>query len=511
MLTDVSRLAPHETPSQDIILLGHSMGGILNSEVVLTTSYALGTAQRFKHNILGTINFDTPFLGMHYGVVGSGLGSLFRKSPEASRSPSPARHSSHDVLSPHRPHSQTDATLSTTHTQSDLQSEPSPQDLTPQASNASLTPDLVAQTSSTLSVPANDPNFDPVFPNDTVIKKRTGWANAWHFVNKHSDNLVNAAVSYATSHLEFGGAMADYRKLKNRYERIRALEDGNRGTRIRFVNYWTASTGRAKRKAEKGEHDDTKATHPSSLERSLSGLSLAEGGDGPVSISPRISVDTPKEIADSGQPAQIPNSIGPDHQSEAETTHTSVQDTHMSIEHVAEVKSSAHRSSPSTGSVTNFDLRNAATTASSLTDPKANTSEQFLEPHMRSSSQRLESLASDVNQSDVEHSEISRGRNMFNEHEQATYSSAQPVTRLAERKSGKGDLEERSGKPAKERKFCNLPPKVNGERDPCWVKVFMPNVDEVGAHCGLFFAEEDPERYEIFVQDVCLRVIDWLS
>ena len=27
-------------------------------------------------------------------------------------------------------------------------------------------------------------------------------------------------------------------------------------------------------------------------------------------------------------------------------------------------------------------------------------------------------------------------------------------------------------------------------QDPCWLKVFMAGVDEVGAHCGLFFAQD---------------------
>ena len=71
------RLRPREGLDTDVVLLGHSMGGILSAEVALLN----------KHRILGTVNFDTPFLGMHPGVIASGLGSLFTP---ASESPAPA-------------------------------------------------------------------------------------------------------------------------------------------------------------------------------------------------------------------------------------------------------------------------------------------------------------------------------------------------------------------------------------------------------------------------------------
>src|SRR4051812_7190654 len=58
------------------------MGGILSAEVALQSPNSPATGQPFRHRILGTINFDTPFLGMHPGVVISGIGSLFRPAPE---------------------------------------------------------------------------------------------------------------------------------------------------------------------------------------------------------------------------------------------------------------------------------------------------------------------------------------------------------------------------------------------------------------------------------------------
>lgn len=68
-------------------------------------------------------------------------------------------------------------------------------------------------------------------------------------------------------------------------------------------------------------------------------------------------------------------------------------------------------------------------------------------------------------------------------------------------------------KPRKLRQFCNLPDKVptaNGgyERDAAWVEVFMADVDEVGAHCGLFLPGP---HYERLVGDVGSRIVGWVQ
>jgi len=62
-------------------------------------------------------------------------------------------------------------------------------------------------------------------------------------------------------------------------------------------------------------------------------------------------------------------------------------------------------------------------------------------------------------------------------------------------------------KKKKDKKFCMLPPKIDGKRDSCWVRVYMEGVDEVGAHCGLFFIGP---QYETLVGDVGARIEDWV-
>lgn len=63
-------------------------------------------------------------------------------------------------------------------------------------------------------------------------------------------------------------------------------------------------------------------------------------------------------------------------------------------------------------------------------------------------------------------------------------------------------------KKKKERKFCALPGKVDGARDPAWVRVYMEDTDEVGAHCGLF---QPGPHYEKLIGDVGSRIVSWVQ
>ncbi|KAG4218942.1 hypothetical protein PC116_g32578 [Phytophthora cactorum] len=63
-------------------------------------------------------------------------------------------------------------------------------------------------------------------------------------------------------------------------------------------------------------------------------------------------------------------------------------------------------------------------------------------------------------------------------------------------------------KPPKERKFCNIPNKVDGQVDPKWIKIFMKDMDQVAAHTGLFFRGE---HYEKLVGDVGQTIVNWVQ
>ena len=176
------RLEPHENSNTDIVLLGHSMGGILAAEVALNLPSGSTSSPPFKHHILGTINFDTPFLGMHPGLVGSGIASLFRPSPPL----------------PGSVQQNASAGNSTT----SLALPGTPGAMASESSNyTSLAPTLPNAS----SIVGNDPNYNPPFPNDIHIKERTGFNKLLHFAKKHSDDFTTATKSYFMSHIEFGG------------------------------------------------------------------------------------------------------------------------------------------------------------------------------------------------------------------------------------------------------------------------------------------------------------------
>jgi hypothetical protein len=67
------------------------------------------------------------------------------------------------------------------------------------------------------------------------------------------------------------------------------------------------------------------------------------------------------------------------------------------------------------------------------------------------------------------------------------------------RKKGKG-----KEKQPRQRKFCIIP----SPPDSLWTPVEMKGVDEVGAHCGLFFVGE---TYSRLLGDVAGRVEDWVN
>jgi hypothetical protein len=203
------------------------MGGLLCAEVALIPSLADGS---LRHRLIGTVNFDVPFLGMHPRVVKVGLASIF--------SPAPAK-------SPHD--GDETPSVSSMQTGGDYFND------RPSASTS--TPSIKSPQS--FSQP--DSNYNPAFKNDVILPARKGWEGAWYFLNKHSGDLRTATKQLVKSHLEFGGAMADYSGLKLRYTRIRGLEEPSERTRkavigssvapprVRFVNYYTSSTGRPKK------------------------------------------------------------------------------------------------------------------------------------------------------------------------------------------------------------------------------------------------------------------------
>ncbi|GAA88360.1 hypothetical protein AKAW_06474 [Aspergillus luchuensis IFO 4308] len=72
-------------PDLDVILLGHSIGGLIAADVALAESYT--TAGHVPNSrIVGLVAFDTPFLGLHPRVIATAAGRVLgRKAKNESR------------------------------------------------------------------------------------------------------------------------------------------------------------------------------------------------------------------------------------------------------------------------------------------------------------------------------------------------------------------------------------------------------------------------------------------
>ncbi|KAE8145114.1 hypothetical protein BDV25DRAFT_77242 [Aspergillus avenaceus] len=238
-------LAPHEAPDLDVILLGHSLGGIIAGDVALMPSGRSPSAG-FNHRILGLINFDVPFLGLHPRVVATGIGRMFHRSHEQAT----------------------------------------------KDANAQTLPDESS---------SPDTTFNPAFKNDVNLTKWKGWDGTWHFLSKYSHHLSRSVLQYAYSYYDHAGCMNNYPELIKRHKRLLQLEAVDelsqdyqpavRGERrVRFVNYFTKSTGVLK--------------HDESADKGVSQKSVPPVDNTLLAANPEdsLAVDNPKHVRSASAP-----------------------------------------------------------------------------------------------------------------------------------------------------------------------------------------------------------------
>lgn len=367
-----------------MILLGHSLGGIITAEVALLPS-GPDSAYEFRHRILGLINFDVPFLGLHPGVISAGLASLFHK-----REPSPGLQQNASAAS--------ETTLTFVSEQTADSDEPE-------------------QPPSPFDPPVDDPYFNPPFPNDVRWVKRSHRDGLRNFLQKNHGHLLKAVPQYLQSYIEHGGVLADYSSLRSRYQRLKECEavdetrrerneQGKLKRRIRFVNYYTASPGFPRGRSPRGRspgHHSKQTEDEIPVVRLPSPQVPVEGSEGckiDVAATPNIAI-SPPEPAD--PISQVP-------------------------------------------SLSSTDL-------SPTTSP-------------------------------------SRTR------------SRSPLSRIRSRSFSRSPSR---SKPKKDRKFCALPD------DPghLWVRLFMPDVDEVLAHQTIFIPQG--ESYERLVGETVAKIEEWVG
>jgi hypothetical protein len=532
------------------------MGGILAAEVALLPPHSPATGQPFRHRILGTIGFDTPYLGMHPGVIVSGISSLFRPAPQPGELNSQLQTGSPGYSGQDSPSS-----LSLT------SATPLEQTLSPQTSATTLTTlsPTLSHASTMSTVPTNDPNYDPPFPNDKHLVERKGWNSVLHFINKHSDGLTKATRQYFMSHLEFGGCLADYPGLRNRYAKIRELEDVDDLSqregpgykpptrRVRFVNYWTASTGIPKKpRVPSGQMID-KDGHLMAVEVEMKDMSLSDTSSRSATPTPSISVEeyddgvvTKRDVAEVPEPetsaiqAQMQNLGG------NSGVHEAGSDEPLEMRHIDSIPinedmepitkaSNPQRPVSAEHLEGAFERKDSESLLPPLpavpAEPRPIDLTIYTDKDSRKIAEKEHKQVMKAYQQAVKNREnaikdrrkLVEKRQRKARQEQEKQLKAGQKERMKEKKEE--DIRQTTVNPPpiktmpneerpqvvkekKDRKFCLMPPEVNGRRDKCWVRVYMEGVDEVGAHCGLFFPGP---HYESLVGDVGARVEEWVK
>jgi hypothetical protein len=168
-------------------------------------------------------------------------------------------------------------------------------------------------------VPVPDPNFDRPWRNDIRLPNRGFLKGVMHFVNKNTDNLARSVFDRVVSSAKFAGCVNNYSELRRRYRDLMELEASNRVPphSIKFINYYTASTGRKKSKKEDSgssssttqtdsaqespsldadkdkdneiiDHDKSTPTQTPTLNQSLDNLSISESVIPNSKVEPKL-------------------------------------------------------------------------------------------------------------------------------------------------------------------------------------------------------------------------------
>jgi hypothetical protein len=348
------------------------------------------------------------------------------------------------------------------------------------------------------------------------------------------------------SHLEFGGCLADYPGLNTRYNKLRQLEDVDiwkanvppgapRPARVRFVNYFTISTGRITKPKSgppsphlKPEAAVTHTTHgsaPGSQRNSFEGGSRAS--------TPRISIE---DHSDGGRP-EVLQFIDPVPEEDEQPVNAHEATTPSAFQTVpagedapsgepalpADLQLPEIPDSPTKPEPPNLELFASDPAARKKAEKEAKQAkkayDQAIKTRDRAIAERAnlikkyhQKIAKEAEKQKKEEQKKEKEEQKRLQKEEAAFkkemdAAAKEDQRKQKEEQGK-KAREGQEKKKKERKFCMLPRKVNGVRDPAWVQVYMEGVDEVGAHCGLFFPGP---HYERLVGDVGSRIVGWVQ
>lgn len=490
-------------------------------------------------------------LGLHPGIIVSGIASLFRPAPN------PAKDNSTTEYLP----------LSPTASNSFSPDPSLYSQLAPPSGVAS--PSLPTSPSSVTATGGLDPYFNPPFFNDVQFKDRGWFQNIAHFTKKHMDeNLVSAATNHIMSHLEFGGCLADYPGLLARYNKLRQLEDVDpfkgdvppgapRPTKVRFVNYFTISTGRITKPTSPSPHPEPEAAITNTTTHSSAPGSQSNSLETPVTnttqgsahglqrksleadskpSTPRISIE---DHSDGGQPEMLQLIEPMPEEDVDEQSFHSAEETPLATSQSAPVTETT--STPDTPSLPadlqlpkipdlppqpsapNLEQYASNPAARKLVEKEAKQAKKAYDQAVKNRDKAVAEraklikkhhakMAKDAEKQKKADQKREKEEQKRVQKEEAAFKKEMDNAAKEQARKEK-ELQVKSGKEGqeakkKERKFCMQPRKVNGVRDSAWVQVYMEGVDEVGAHCGLFFPGP---HYERLVGDVGSRIVGWVQ
>ena len=409
-----------------------------------------------------------------------------------------------------------------------------------------------------------------------------------HFANKYrSEGIVNATAKHLFSHLEYGGCLADFPGLSYRYQRIRRLEDVDElrqinapgdEARVRFVNYYTLSSGRKKPPKPSSSANPTPDLTPFP----------SQSADGTSFLTRETTVDTqaPMSSFTTGPSPSIavldersdpidPSSDRPPSYKENSEVLPAADESQYDKQDAESIRSGLDRFSmleldpcplPDDDQSYAMDQSNSVD-PSSITDqalppiaelparPKTPDFEQYTDKDARKQAEKefarvqkfYERAVKDRNKAVREREKAleKRRRKAQKEAEKLDREEAKSFQRqqqeaeklrkqeekafqrlqqedhlgrqdtdsitdsLATQTTTSGDKTPPEGrKRNKNKKFCTLPPKRNGVADSTWVDVYMDGMDEVSAHCGLFFPGP---HYDRLIGDVGMRIVSWVQ
>ncbi|RSL62779.1 hypothetical protein CEP53_004633 [Fusarium sp. AF-6] len=558
-------LTPHESPTTDVVLVGHSMGGILAADVILMPNPSPYGTYPFKHRILGHISMDCPFLGLHPGIVVSGISSLFK--PAATP----------------QDHSQENTNLNAPYGTSET-TNPDSSSLNLTTSYSSVPGSPSSATSASVSHLPHDPFFNQPFFNDSALQERPFVRRMLHFASKYrSEGLVQAAAKHVVSYLEFGSCLADLSGLESRYDRLRALEDvdelqlqdQNRDpraptTRVRFVNYYTLCTGRPKTPKSETPKTGTSDEFASSQQSGFSTPNLGPGSSflqpdtaenhlraSQESPRPSITIEHRDTMGNATNHQTLLDANHKDSPTQANTTQNdSFNDTEAIISDINRLSMHDIDPTPIDEPTTSDEQRpteeiELAPLPNPPTPPELPDVTIYTDKDERKQAEKeAKRLQRAYDHAVKDHAKAVREREKLLEkrrrraqkeadkalkeaarQEKEALKEAEREAREEQRRVEKEAAEQQardwedhrraaeaeviaeardlnSSRPKKLRKFCNLPRDGSKVTDPTWVDVFMADVDEVGAHCGLFFPGQ---HYEQLVGDVGSRIMGWVQ